>query len=81
MKKFIRQLTQTNKVFQNQWNDINKGFQETSIFVGGKSILDALADYVLDEPQDLLPCLIKFVCVQNIIKRIVRCFLLSLMLN
>ncbi len=72
MDEFIRQLTHDNKLFQNQWNDINKRFQETSTSVGGKSILNALADYVIDEPHELLPCPIKFVCVQNIIKRIVK---------
>jgi hypothetical protein len=72
MDEFIRQLTHDNKLFQNEWNNINKCLQETSISVDGKSILNILADYVIDEPNDILPCPMKFFCVQNIIKRIVK---------
>jgi hypothetical protein len=72
MDEFIRQLTHDNKLFQSEWNNINKRFQETSTSVGGNSILNALADYVIDEPQDELPCSIKFVFIKNIIKRIIK---------
>ena len=35
-------------------------------------MLNALADYVLDEPNDSSPCPIKFVFIKNIIKRLVQ---------
>jgi len=72
MDEFIRQLTHNNNEFQNQWNNINKQSQEISISVDGKKILNVLADYVIDEPQDQLPCSAKFVFVKNIIKRIIK---------
>jgi hypothetical protein len=55
MDEFIRELTHDNNVFQNQWNEINK-YSQMSIFNDSKTVLNAL----VDEPNDRLPCSIKF---------------------
>ncbi len=72
MDEFIRELTHDNDVFQNQWNQINKSSEGISISIEGKTVLNALADYVIDEPNDRLPCSIKFDFIKNIIKRIIK---------
>lgn len=73
MDIFLKELTHDNNTFQHEWKNINKRSQEVSISNNdGKIILNILADYVINEPNDRLPCQLKYTFIQNIIQRIAK---------
>jgi len=52
MESVIRKLTHDNHKFDSQWEKIENGLREECDKSNISSILDALAEYVLKEPQN-----------------------------
>ncbi|CAF1275522.1 unnamed protein product [Rotaria sordida] len=67
MEDIIRKLTHDNRKFNSEWNKIEKELEEKCYQGNISSILDALAEYVLQEPQTPCPSEMKFTFVTHVI--------------
>ncbi|CAF3805546.1 unnamed protein product [Rotaria sp. Silwood1] len=67
MEDIIRKLTHDNRKFKTEWNKIEEELEEKCNKGNISSILDALAEYVLQEPQTSYPSKLKFTFVTRVI--------------
>ncbi|CAF0844664.1 unnamed protein product [Rotaria sordida] len=72
MDEIIKQLTHDNNLLEQQWSDIFSRIEEASIPNDSKLILNALVDYLLTEPIDSLPCLLKYLLITMVIEQLIK---------
>ncbi|CAF2920688.1 unnamed protein product [Rotaria sp. Silwood2] len=67
MEDIIRKLTHDNRKFNSEWKKIENELEEKCDKGNISSIVDALAEYILQEPQTSCPSELKFTFVTRII--------------
>lgn len=70
MAEFIRKLTHDNQKFDAQWNDIRDPLREQCSEGKIPPTIDALAQYVLQEPRTSVPCESKFDLIDAVFRAI-----------